>query len=368
MRAGLSFILTIYMVRQYIGWLLVTLFGLLAFVMLLDAIELARRLAKLEQDVANSEMVIALLMRLPPMVEILLPFSVLFGSMLCFASWSKSHEFVAARSFGQTVWQALTPAFVGVAVVSFLYLTCINPISAATQRQYNLWVEDIFGPTENSRLTIAASGLWLRDQTDGKDIIIHGQNLDPDRLVINRPVIYQLNERGRLEWRMTADALSLQEGKWGFQEAEKIRNDGTVEQLGNITLATKLDERVLLQASAPPDTVSVFGLPGFISMLQQTGLPANAHQVRFHQLLASPFLLLGMIMLAAGFTVVHFSRRQRLRLVLLGLATGFAVYFLSDLVYLLGGSARLPFMIAGWVPALAVFTLGGFMITRVDEI
>ncbi len=124
--------------------------------------------------------------------------------------------------------------------------------------------------------------------------------------MINSPVIYQLNERGRLEWRMTADALSLGDGKWGLQEAEKIRNDGQVEQLGNITLATRLDERVLLRASAPPDTVSVFGLPGFISMLQQTGLPANAHQVRFHQLLASPFLLLGLIMLAAGFTVVHF--------------------------------------------------------------
>ncbi len=151
--------------------------------MLLDAIELARRLAKLDRDIGNSEMVIALLMRLPPMVEILLPFSVLFGSMLCFASWSKSHEFVAARSFGQTVWKP--DRRLSALLLSVFYLTCINPISAATQRQYNLWVEDIFGPAENNRLTIAASGLWLRDQTDGKDIIIHGQNLDPDRLVIN---------------------------------------------------------------------------------------------------------------------------------------------------------------------------------------
>ncbi len=51
---------------------------------------------------------------------------------------------------------------------------------------------------------------------------------------------------------MTADALSLRRANGDYRKPKKSRNDGNVEQLGNITLATKLDERVLLQASAPP--------------------------------------------------------------------------------------------------------------------
>lgn len=368
MRVSLSPVLIFYMTRQYIGWLLASLASLLAFVSLLDAIELARRLAKLQQDISNSDFLIAILFRLPSMAETLLPFAVLFGSMLCFFNWSRSREFVAARSFGQTVWQALAPAFIGVALTGFVYLTCLNPISATTQRHYNLWIEDIFGPGETNQMTIAASGLWLRDQSNGKDMIIHGQNLDLERSVINRPVLYNLAEDGRLEWRMTASELQLASGEWIISDAEKIANDGRVETLGLIRIATDLDERALQRASSRPETVSIFSLPGFINMLQKTGLPANAHQVRFHQLLASPFLLLGMVMLAAGFSVVHFSRQQRMRLILLGLGAGFTVYFLSDLVYLLGGSARLPYLIAGWTPALAVCSLGGFLITRVDEI
>ena len=43
------------------------------------------------------------------------------------------------------------------------------------------------------------------------------------------------------------------------------------------------------------------------------------------------------------------------------------VYFFTDLVFLLGANARLPVMIAGWGPAVAICLTAGFLLARSED-
>ena len=50
-----------------------------------------------------------------------------------------------------------------------------------------------------------------------------------------------------------------------------------------------------------------------------------------------------------------------------GLATGFALYFLSDVVFALGASASVPMMLAAWSPAGASLLVGTSMLLYSEE-
>ena len=70
----------------------------------------------------------------------------------------------------------------------------------------------------------------------------------------------------------------------------------------------------LAESKLPPKTVSIYNFPNFIAVQKRAGLPVNQHLVFFHQLLSTPFKLIGLAMLAASFTLLHFSRQTKIRL------------------------------------------------------
>ena len=121
------------------------------------------------------------------------------------------------------------------------------------------------------------------------------------------------------------------------------------------------------RTTQPPETISIYAMPRFIDMLNQTGLPSNEHKVYFQQQLSNPIRLLGLAMLAACFTLLRFSRMPRYKLMALGVGVGFAVYFFTNLVFLLGANARLPVIISGWGPAVAICLLAGFILARSED-
>lgn len=103
-------------------------------------------------------------------------------------------------------------------------------------------------------------------------------------------------------------------------------------------------------------------------MLDVTGLPANEHRVYFQQLLSIPLQLLALCTLAVCFTLLRFTRMPRYKLIATGLAAGFAIYFVTDLIYLLGANARLPIFIAGWGPAITLLLISGYFIARSEDV
>ena len=356
-----------YLSRKYAKIVLITFAALISFVTFIEIIELLRRTSQKAPDLSSMYIIFLGLMNVPTLMDEILPFAVLFGSMICFYMWGRTHEFMIARTTGQNIWQALLPVILTVFFIGVFHITIINPIAAASAKQYDFMVESIFGRTQQSELSISTNGIWMRDSEAGNNFIINGKTLQVEQSLITAPLIYQLEKNGQLSWRIQADQMKLLNNSWIISNATRIQNDGQRFFLGDVMLPTALKAADLAESTLPPKTVSIYRLPGFIAVQKRAGLPINQHLVFFHQLLSTPLKLVGLALLAASFTLLHFSRQTKTRLIILGLGSGFAVYFLSDLVYLLGNTAKLPYMLAGWAPALLICLFSGFLLARVDE-
>ena len=72
------------------------------------------------------------LLKLPNMGQQIMPFAVLFGSMLAFTRLTRTNELVVARAAGVSVWHLLTPPFVLVGALWLLlrkrmFVYCVFP-------------------------------------------------------------------------------------------------------------------------------------------------------------------------------------------------------------------------------------------------
>lgn len=359
--------LTFYFAKRYSFWLLLTMGCLLAFVSLIDTVELYRRFSNLGTDSSGIIIIWLLVMGLPEKIDLLLPFTVLFGSILCFQNWSKTNELMVARGFGQNIWQALSPVFIAVILLGSLQNLVLNPIKSATIAAQEELKADVFGRQDTGKLSISASGVWLKDSTNDKTLIIHGPSLSLSDYRINAPVIYSLDEAGSILWRIQASVMKLTQNGWRVTQVVKSDNVGKITKMDEIVIDTSMKPDDFVRTTQRPETVSIYELPGFIAMLNRTGLPSNEHHVYFQQQLSNPVRLLGLAMLAACFTLLRFSRMPRYKLMVFGIAIGFAVYFLTDLVYLLGANARLPVLISGWGPAITICLISGFILARSED-
>ena len=359
--------LFIYMSKKYAKILLLTLLVLISFITFIEIIELLRRAGQKAPDLPSLYIVFLGITNMPTMLDTILPFAVLFGSMICFYLWGRSHEFLVGRATGQNIWQALLPVMATVFAFGLVHITIINPIAATTAKQYEYLMEEIFGNNRQSELSVSTNGIWMRDVEGGNNFIINGQALRVEETSIRSPLIYQIQEDGRLAWRIKADEMKLVNNSWIISNATRVQNNGQRVFLGDVMLPTNLKASDFAQSTLPSKTVNIFKLPSFIAVQKRAGLPVNQHLVFFHQLLSTPLKLIGLALLAASFTLLHFSRQTKTRLIVVGLGSGFAVYFLSDIVYLLGNTAKLPYVLAGWAPALLICLFSGFLLARVDE-
>ena len=87
--------------------------------------------------------------------------------------------------------------------------------------------------------------------------------------------------------------MKLTNKSWIISNATRIQNDGQRFFLGDVMLPTALQTSDLAESSLPPKTVSIYKLPSFIAVQKRAGLPVNQHLVFFHQLLSTPFKLIG---------------------------------------------------------------------------
>src|ERR687886_1298680 len=98
-----------YVARQFFVWFGGVFAAMVVITFLLDYIELIRRGgAKLQATLSLLFEMAAL--KLPHTAQEVLPFAILFGTMLAFWRLTRSNELVVARAAGVSGWPFLTPA------------------------------------------------------------------------------------------------------------------------------------------------------------------------------------------------------------------------------------------------------------------
>lgn len=361
----LSFTLSRYIGRLFLVWFGGVFLALIGVTFILDAVELMRRAAAKAHATLDVVIQMALL-KLPLMAQELLPFAILFGGMFVFARLTRNRELVVARAAGVSVWQFLLPALAVALLVGLFNVGVFSPFASATTSQFER-LESKYLRGRSSLLAVSETGLWLRQGGNGSQSVVHAQRVLPNSMDLQDVIIFQFEENDAFAARIDAARARLGDGHWALTNAWLTGPDKPPVFKEHHRVPTNLTLADIQDSFAPPETMSFWDLPNFIEVLESAGFSALHHRLYWQSLLASPFLLCAMVLIAATFTVRLTRRGGTTLIVAGGVFAGFLLYFVSDVVYALGMSASIPVTLAAWTPVAVSTMLGLAMLLHLED-
>jgi len=297
-------------------------------------------------------------LRVPFIMMQILPFAVLLGGLMCFWRLTRTSELIVARASGVSAWEFLTVPTLCALLIGTVTTAAMSPLSSAMLSKAEA-LETAYLRTGGGPLAVNGGQLWLRQsdrELNPKGVaIIHanGVALRDEKLTTGPVSVFRLDDNDHLLSRIEATNASLLDKDWQLDNARNIRPDQLPEQPKKVLLPTDLTVTRVQDSFASPDTLSVWVLPDFISLLERSGFSSVRHRLHFHSLLALPLLCATMALVAAGFSMRPTRRGGVAKMIGGGVSVGFALFVISKVAEEFGQSGALPVVLAAWAPAAA---------------
>lgn len=367
---NLNSILGRYLSKQIVVTFLLVLVTIMAIIMMFDVIEALRRISGRE-DVGMSYVAKYAVTRLPQTIDKVLPFVMMVAAMITFWRVSKSNEYVVIRSTGVSVWGFLTPVLFAVFVVGVVNVALVNPISSKMYELHET-IKYRFNTRNPNAVLFSSKGLWIREAArDGKVLVIQAKSLrqeENEKLSMRDVSILEMNQESQILRRVEGLIGELDGNNFTLRGVKVYESGAETQNFSDISYQTSIDLQRIKENFIDPDAISVWELPDTIRFYESSGFSAQRHQMRYLSLLASPFLLMAMVLIAALFALKPNMRQGGVMfMIVAGITTGFVVYFSSQLVYAFGINGYIPVWFAVWAPILVVALSGVTVLLNMEE-
>jgi len=353
-----------YFAMRFLGAVIGSFLGVVALAAMIDYVELMRR----GEDWPNAPAWLLAkisMYRVPQLTERIMPFSVLVGAMSCYLTLSRRLELIVARAAGVSAWQFVAPAMIAAFIFGTVATTVYNPISAMLHERSKRLEADMQG--ENlSALQQSTSGFWVRQKSRDGAAIINASTSREQGAQLGGVSVYTFDNPGHFQERIEAKNAALQDGYWQLEDARLYASGKAPDLEATYRLPTNLTLEQVRESFATPETVPFWQLPTYIELADRAGLLAAGYRLQYQQLLARPFLLAAMVLLAASVSLRFFRFGGVQKMVVSGISAGFLLFVLSKITEDMSKSELMLPVAAAWIPVV-IGGLSGFVALLYQE-
>ncbi|MBV9530323.1 MAG: LPS export ABC transporter permease LptG [Bradyrhizobium sp.] len=338
--------------------------GIFVLLVLVDYIEMVRKTSGLVE--ASALMVAETsLFRVPQLLEKMLPFCILVGAMTCYLALSRRLELVVARAAGVSAWQFIAPALASAILLGSLATIVYNPMSASLSELSKRMEAELFGNAPGGGIQ-DASGFWINQVNSDGQMIINAARSERQGVRLTGLTLFRFDTDNKFKERIEAREATLEGGYWMFKSVRRHSLDGPPVDQASLKVPTSLTPAQVRNSFSTPETVSFWQLPSYIRSSESSGFATAGYRLQYHKLIAQPFLLAAMVMVAASVSLRFFRFGGVQKMVLSGVGAGFLLYVLSKVTEDLSKAELMHPIAAAWLPVF-VGGLTGFLALLYQE-
>ena len=354
--------------RYFAGRFVLAAIGVFASIfvllVLVDYIEMVRKTSGIAS--ASAIMVAETsLFRVPQLLEKMMPFCILIGAMMCYLALSRRLELVVARAAGVSAWQFIAPALASAMILGVLATTAYNPMSAELRETSKKMEAELMGSTPGGGIQDAA-GFWINQVNDDGQAIINAVRSEQQGVRLTGLTVFTFDNDNQFKERIEARQATLEDGYWLFKSVRRYTLSNPPIDQDSFRLPTSLTPAQVRNSFSTPETVSFWQLPGYIRSSESSGFATAGYRLQYHKLIAQPFLLAAMVMVAASVSLRFFRFGGVQKMVLSGVGAGFLLYVLSKVTEDLSKAELMHPIAAAWLP-VCVGGLTGFLALLYQE-
>jgi lipopolysaccharide export system permease protein len=272
--------------------------------------------------------------------------------MFCYLNLSRRLELVVARAAGISAWQFIAPAVLVAALIGVATTTIYNPISANLREQSTRLEAELSGSLRNS-----GRDFWLRQRSEDGQAVINAKSSRQQGIQLGGVSIFRFDPAGHFRDRIEARSATLEPGFWRIEDARFYASGVAPVDRESFRLPTTLTPVQVGESFATPETVPFWQLSSYIDLAENAGLAASGYRLQYYQLLAQPFYLVAMVLLAAAVSLRLFRFGGVQKVVLGGIAAGFVLYVMAKITGDLSKAGMMaPLLAAGLPPGVGSVT------------
>ncbi len=351
-----------YFCKSFLGWFGIVIFFLGIVIGIFEGIEMLRR-SMSRPEIPLVIIIEMILLKIPSLLQRLLPFVVLLSGLLCFGRMQSTKEYLAFQSIGYSVWQFVSGLSFLCFALGLLNLSIILPLTSAFSGRLSYLEETLFSRSLH-RLSVGSSGIWLKEKNNDEYTIIHADAFTENAKGLKNPIFYIFDKDNSFIKRIeSTEAILLKSKEWTIQNP-KINGKNAHKTL---KFSSTFNSKQLQRSHVPPEAISFWDIPRTITMLEKAGLSVTNYQLFWHKQISKIIMFIGMLSLAVFFSF-HSDRHKTQTLpIVLALTSGFIIYILSDIIYVIGLSQRLPVWVAAWSPSLITLLISIVLLIHKED-
>lgn len=345
-----------YILKAFIHKFILVLLSLVGIYVIVDFFERIRMF--LSNDATAVQVVSYFLYQIPMIVSLLLPVSVLLGTLITFSTLSKNSEITALRAGGVSLYRIAFPVLIlaaGISLCSFLLSEYITPVT--NQRAKHITYVEVQKRGQQLKV-FGQNEIWYR----GRDGIYHFRHFDPDTSTLRGITIHYLDPwNGSVSRRVDAERAEWNGKAWVFHDllvtSFPLGDFPNLEKAASLKadLPEKPEDFLVVQKDA--DEMGYGELKKFIGKIQSEGYDATRYRADLYGKAAFPFVSLILAVMGISFSLLRSERSGGISLAITaGVLIGFSYWIVFAIALSLGRSGACPPLLSAW---LANFLFGG---------
>lgn len=302
------------------------------------------------------------LYKLPNTLVLMIPLSVLGGSLFTFAMMHKNTELLAMRSSGNPVWWLSLPMFVVSIAVSIFSIVFSESVVPAAQKKMRM-IYNIEIQKKDQKGVYSQNNIWWREG----DTFYAANSFDSTNNTLRQVSAFRLSKEFRPRSRIIAQEgvwISKQLG-WDLHDAtyfifKKNRSPESAFHQ-RIPMPVKRAPKDFFDSKTETDTMSFLELRTFIAQQKLNGLPVSGFYADLYEKLAFPFVSFFIVLTSCAFAIRTVRTTNLAITFLIGLGVAFLYFSIHSFSVALGRAELIHPFIAAWT-ANFILALVGFVL------
>jgi len=354
--------LALYTVKLFVTRSLAVLIALVLILMTLDLLGESGKILRVAGN-GDAELWRYVSLRLPLLISRFLPFSVLLGTLIAFASLNQHSEVIAMKAAGISAHQILAPLIVTSLVIAGIAFAFNETVVVRSARTVSAWADNDYRPIP--RESGILSNVWVlagEDLVHARHVGGSGADFHADEMTI-----YD-RDQGVLQRVVEADRAVPAGGAWrltGVRIYDTTMNLVTRE--AEMTALHGVEPERLTLARVDPDKLDFFTLRERIAQMERAGRPTAAAQAGLWHKISGPLSTVLMPLLAAVAAFGLARSGQVLLRATVGMALGFAYFVADNFSLAMGNVGAYPPVLAAWAPFFLFFLIGETVLIQSEE-
>lgn len=357
-----SRIITFYMARMFLARTFAVLFALVLVLQTLDLLSSSGDVLAYKGN-GSREILTYISLRMPQIISLFLPFSVLLGTVITLATLNQNSEVISMKAAGLSAHQVLAPLVVASLLVAAASFAFNDKVVAPTTAQLNRWQKAEFGPMPKDAKM--QSNVWVREG----DRLIHADMVTGRgaQAVLSDVTVYNRKDGGLVDITRSPTAVPDQGALMlGATQVFDVAS-GTQTRLNSVRVGANLKPEQFTLAAVEPAGLSFVDLRAAIADLKNAGRPTGSLEAGLWHKISGPLssILMPLLGAVAAFGIAR-SGRLFFRAVI-GMALGFAYFVADNFGLAMGNLGAYPPILAAWGPFFLFLLIGETVLIRTEE-